>query len=578
MSFDGLVTHAITHELQGLIGGRITKVYQPGEAELVLHIRSQGKNHKLLLSAHPAYARVQLTDIPQENPPEPPMFCMLLRKHSEGGIVEAIKQVGMERIIHFDFRSRDELGDEVTRRLIIEIMGRHSNIILIDPATHTIIDGIKRVGHAVSQHRQIYPGAAYVAPPAQDKADPLSIGHEAFIAGFDYNSGRLDKQMVARFTGLGPLIAKEIIHMAGMATRDQLWRAFDEVMDKARRHQYAPTITKTADKSFFSLWPLTHVTGEAKSYPTMSACLEHFFFGKAERDRVRQQTVDLIRKLKNEIDKHEKKITILTDELASADQADIWRIRGELITSYMHQIKRGDTEVRVVNYYEEGAPETTIALDPLLTPAENAQRYFKKYNKLKAAKKWNAEQIEKAKQDKAYLESVLVQLENSTLREVEQIREELVEEGWLRAQPKKNQRKKKEVPAPLAVQASDGTTILIGKNNKQNDYLTHQLARATDTWLHTKDIPGSHVVIRAKTVSEETLMEAAMLAAYFSKARESSQVPVDFTLIKHVKKPSGARPGFVIYEQQQTIYVTPDEDTIKQLLQTEKNKMKQAKP
>ncbi|MFC7442361.1 Rqc2 family fibronectin-binding protein [Laceyella putida] len=569
MSFDGLVTHAIVHELQRLVGGRITKIYQPGDAELVLHIRSQGQNHKLLLSAHPAYARVQFTDAPQDNPKEPPMFCMLMRKHSEGGIVEAIAQVDMERIIHFDFRSRDELGDEVTRRLVIEIMGRHSNIILVDPETQTIIDGIKRVSHAVSQHRQIYPGAAYVAPPAQDKKNPLEIDKQSFIAGFDYNSGRLDKQMVQRFTGLGPLTAKEIVHSAGVATRDRLWEAFHQVMEKAKRHDYVPTITKTADKSLFSLWPLTHVTGESKSYATMSECLEHFFYGKAERDRVRQQTVDLIRKLKNEIDKNEKKIAILTAELESAEQAETLRIYGELITAYMHQIKRGDTETKVMNYYDENAPEITIALDPLLTPSENAQRYFKKYNKLKAAKKWNVEQIAKAKDEKAYLESVLVQLENSTLRDVEQIREELEEQGWLKAQPKKQQRKKKEAPAPLSVQATDGTPILVGRNNKQNDYLTHQLAHATDTWLHTKDIPGSHVVIRSKTVSEQTLREAAILAAYYSKARESSQVPVDFTLVKHVKKPSGARPGFVIYEQQQTLYVTPDEEVVKRLLQTD---------
>lgn len=574
MSFDGLITRAITHELQGLVGGRITKIYQPGEAELVLHIRSQGKNHKLLLSAHPAYARVQLTEALQNNPKEPPMFCMLMRKHSEGAVVEAITQVDMERIIHIDFRTRDELGDEVTRRLIIEIMGRHSNIILVDPATQTIIDGIKRVSHAISQYRQVYPGATYIAPPAQHKQNPLHTDKQAFIAGFDYNRGRLDKQIVQRFTGLGPTIAKEIVHRAGISTRDKLWEAFAQVMENAKQHAYAPTITKTAGKSLFSLWPLKHVSGESRHYGTMSECLEHFFYGKAERDRVRQQTGDLIRKLKNEIDKNEKKIAILTDELKSAEQAETWRIYGELITAYMHQIKRGDTEATVTNYYDEEAPEITIKLDPLLTPSENAQRYFKKYNKLKTSKKWNAEQIDKAKSDKAYLESVLVQLENSTLREVEQIREELAEEGWLRGPAKKQKRKKKEVPAPLSIQASDGTPILVGRNNKQNDYLTHQLARATDTWLHTKDIPGSHVVIRSKNVSDEALREAAILAAYHSKARESSQVPVDFTLVKHVKKPSGARPGFVIYEQQQTLYVTPDEEIVQRLMHSASSESK----
>jgi predicted ribosome quality control (RQC) complex YloA/Tae2 family protein len=239
---------------------------------------------------------------------------------------------------------------------------------------------------------------------------------------------------------------------------------------------------------------------------------------------------------------------------------------GELVTAYLHQIRRGDHEVTVINYYDPEAPEITIPLDPTLSPSENAQVYFKKYNKRKAAKKWNQEQIQKAEEEMAYLESVLVQLENSSLREVEQIREELEEEGWLKAQPKKRERKKKEKPDPLKVTASDGTPIWIGKNNKQNDYLTHQLASSTDTWLHAKDIPGSHVVIRGKNISEQTLREAAMLAAYFSKARESSQVPVDYTLVKHVKKPAGARPGFVIYTDQRTLYVTPDESQVKRLL------------
>lgn len=573
MSFDGMVTRAIAHELKSLIGGRITKIYQPSETDLVFHVRSHGQNRKLLLSAHPAYARVHFTTAPQDNPQEPPMFCMLLRKHGEGAIIERIEQVGMERIIHMDIRSRDELGDEVMRRLVIEIMGRHSNIIFIDPETGTIFDAIKRVSHAVSQYRQIYPGATYIAPPSQNKKNPLETDRDRFIAGFDYNSGRIDKQIVDRFTGLSPLLAKEIVHRAEIGSREHLWESFSRIMEWGRHHQYEPAITQTPSKSYFSVWPLQHLEGETRTFASMSDCLEHFYFGKAERDRVRQQTHDLIRKLKNEIEKNEKKIEILKRELEDTKKAEHYRICGELITAFMHQIKRGDKETKVVNYYDPEAPEITIPLDHALSPSENAQRYFKKYNKLKAAKKWNAEQIEKAGQEIAYLESVLVQLENTSLKDVEQIREELEEEGWLKKTAKKAARKKKEAPVPMTVFASDGTPILIGRNNKQNDYLTHQLASSSDTWLHTKDIPGSHVVIRSKEVSDTALFEAAMLAAYYSKARESSQVPVDFTLIKHVKKPSGARPGFVIYEQQQTLYVTPDESKVKELLdQSQKTK------
>ncbi|MBA4494212.1 NFACT family protein [Paenactinomyces guangxiensis] len=567
MSFDGIVTRAIVRELdQTCTGGRITKIYQPSDLELILHIRFRGQNHKLLLSAHPAYPRVQLTDTPADNPKEPPMFCMLLRKHGEGAIIQSIQQVGLERIIHLDFLTRNDLGDEVPRRLVIEIMGRHSNIILVNPETGAIFDGIRRVTHAISQYRQVLPGITYMAPPKQNKLNPMEVDPKTFIAGFDYNSGRLDKQIMNRFTGIGPLVAREIVHQAGLGSRERLWESFHDVITKVRLHQYQPSIIRSKGKSVFSVWPLTHLKGEIRTFASMSDCLETFFRGKAERDRVRQQTHDLIRKLKNEIEKNRKKIDILSKELAESERAEEYRIRGELLTAYLHQIRRGDQEVQVTNYYDPESPQLTIRLDPTLTPSENAQRYFKKYNKMKAAKKWNIEQIQRAGEENQYLESVLVQLENSSLREVEQIREELEEEGWLKARPQKHRRKKKGIPSPTTVYSSDGTIILVGRNNKQNDYLTHQLASPTDTWLHTKDIPGSHVVIRTRNVSETTLKEAAMLSAYFSKARDSSQVPVDFTLIKHVKKPSGARPGFVIYENQQTLFVTPDEEVIQELL------------
>ncbi|SFJ62324.1 Rqc2 family fibronectin-binding protein [Thermoflavimicrobium dichotomicum] len=567
MSFDGIVTRAIVHELNKILsGGRITKVYQPSDVEILLHIRSKGKNHRLLLSAHPAYPRIHFVEHQVDHPVEPPMFCMLLRKHCEGAIIESIEQVGMERIIHILFRTRNELGDEVIRCMVLEIMGRHSNFILLDPETGYIFDAIRRVTPAISQHRQVFPGATYTPPPEQNKQNPLDVDKNTFIAGFDYNRGQLDKQIVQRFTGIGPLIAREIVHRAGLGNRDQLWEAFQQVIELIRHHQYVPTIIHAEQKSVFSAIPLTHVHGEKRTYPTMSACLEAFYFGKAERDRIKQQTNDLMRLLQNEIDKNTKKISVLEKELHDAEKAETYRIYGELLTAYMHQIKRGDQEVRLINYYDPEAREIVIPLDPKLTPSANAQYYFKKYNKLKASKKWNEEQIKKAKEEITYLESVLVQLQNSTLREIEQIREELQEEGWLKTPTNDKKRRKKEVPAPMTVYSSSGTPILIGRNNKQNDYLTHQMASATDTWLHTKDIPGSHVVIRSKSYDETTLLEAAMLAAYFSKARESSQVPVDYTLIKYVRKPSGARPGFVIYDHQRTLFVTPDEEKVKKIL------------
>ncbi len=567
MSFDGITTRAITHELnQTLAGGRVTKVYQPSDVEVVLYIRSGRQNHVLLLSAHPSYPRAHLIKQTMDFPLTPPMFCMLLRKHCEGAILQSIEQPEMERIILFTLRTRNELGDEVTRQLVLEVMGRHSNLILIDPTTGYIFDAIRRVTPAISQHRQVLPGATYLPPPKQNKRNPLTVLRHEFIASFDYNGGKLDRQLMQKYSGISPLIAKEILHRVGLGNREHFWQTFHQVMEQVRLHQYQPTIVHSDTKSYFSALPLTHLTGTAHTYERMSDCLEAFYFGKAERDRIKQQTNDLVRRLQNEREKNKKKIAKLTKEIKETEKADQYRIYGELLTAYLHQVKRGQRSIEVVNYYDPEAKTITIPLDPQRSPSANAQHYFKKYNKLKVAKKWNQEQIAKAKEDILYLDSVLASLEHSTIREIEQIREELEEEGWIKPKTKAKKRKKKELPLPITVYAMDHTPIMIGRNNKQNDYLTHQLAATTDTWLHTKEIPGSHVVIRSKSVSETTLKEAAMLAAYFSKARESSQVPVDYTLVKHVKKPAGARPGFVIYEKQRTIYITPDEEKVRQIL------------
>ncbi|GGE22208.1 hypothetical protein GCM10011571_25340 [Marinithermofilum abyssi] len=571
MSFDGITTRAVVHELQGIVGGRVAKIYQPTETELIFHIRSKGSNRRVLLSAHPAYARMHLTEEPAENPMTPPMFCMLLRKHCEGGIVEKIAQVGMERIVHLDIRTRNDLGDEVIRRLVVEIMGRHSNILLIDPEANKVLDAIKRVSPAMSRHRQVMPGALYEPPPEQHKRNPLNVDKKTFLRSIQFNTGNIHQQIIQRFTGIGPLNAKEMVYRTGIGNREQLWEAFSAVINQVKEHRYEPTIAYNGSKEVFSMIRITHLQ-EKREFTQPSRCLETFFHGKAERDRSRQQNHDLIRKLKSEIEKNENKIRKLEQELAATEKAEEYRTYGELVTAFMHQIQRGDESLTTVNYYDPEAPEVTIPLDPQLTPSENAQRYFKQYNKAKASRKHSQEQIEKTCQETDYLESVLVQLLDATPSEAEEIREELEEQKWLRPSGKQNRRKKQpQKPVPASYRSSEGIPILVGRNNKQNDYLTHRLASPRDTWLHTKDIPGSHVVIRGEHYGETTLHEAAMLAAYYSKARESSQVPVDYTLIKHVKKPSGARPGFVIYEEQKTLFVTPDEQAVRKLEQQGKD-------
>ncbi|MFM1650622.1 NFACT family protein [Brevibacillus sp. B_LB10_24] len=566
MAFDGIVTRAVVHELQMLVGGRITRIHQPHTSDIVLTVRAQEGSVKLLLSANPTYPRLHLTSEEFVNPQIAPMFCMLLRKHCEGGRIEAISQVDTERIVHIDVKTRDELGDTAHRRLIVEIMGRHSNIILVDPGSGTILDGIHHVTHAISQYRQVLPGRTYTVPPEQHKKNPLAATEQDFLQALQWNAGKLDRQIVDAFSGISPLLGREIVHRAGLPTREALWQAFSTLFRQIRLHDYAPTIVLTSDRAAFSVVELTHLNGESTGFESVSGCLQEFYQEKALRDTVKQKVHDLIRIVTTEKQKNEKKLEKLQQTLDDAQEAERFRLYGELITANMHQMRRGDTELVAVNWYDEAGGTVSIPLDPLKTPSENLQAYYKRYNKAKNSVQIVQEQQRLAQEEITYLDGLLVQLEHASVAEAEEIREELTEQGYVRYRGKKGPRKKQaDRPELETYFSSEGIPILVGKNNKQNDYLTNKLAHAHDTWLHTKDIPGSHVVIRAREYSEQTLREAANLAAFFSKAKHGSQVPVDYTLVKHVKKPSGAKPGFCIYEQQRTLYVTPDESLVKKL-------------
>ncbi|MCC3372988.1 NFACT family protein [Cohnella sp. REN36] len=577
MSLDGIVTRALVHELQAVAGARIHKIYQPTDHELVLHIRGQGFGRKLLLSAHPSLPRLHYTEQPWANPQEPPMFCMLLRKHCEGGVIEAVRQVGLERVVEIDVRHRDELGDLSLKRLVLEIMGRHSNLILLDPATGVVHDSIRHVTPSMSSHRIVMPGTAYVAPPSQHKRSPLDASAadvEAALGAADPGRlpGSLSSALVGAFTGISPLLAKEIVHRAEDEA-GTIPAAFLDAMADAAAHRYAPSIVETGDgRSVFHALPLTHVPGTHRPFATIHECLETYYADKAERDLVRQRTADLARWLQNETAKNEKKLEKLAETLEEASGADRLRKYGELLTAHLHQVSKGDAAVEVVDYYEEEQPALSIPLDPLLTPNENAQRYFRKYTKLKNSRAIVVDQIEGAKEELRYLDSVAQGLDTATPADIEEIRGELVEQGYIRERGgRKGPRKKKnDRPALLCYTSSEGIPIYVGKNNTQNDYVTNRLGQPSDTWLHTKDIPGSHVLIRSSAYGEETLREAAMLAAYYSKGRESSLVPVDYTKIRLVRKPNGAKPGFVIYDGQKTLFITPDEAVVRSLPSTVK--------
>ncbi|KGX85715.1 Rqc2 family fibronectin-binding protein [Pontibacillus marinus] len=566
MSFDGVVTRAVTHELeQTLTPGRIMKIYQPTQTELVFTVRSGGKNHSLLISAHPSYARMHITDMSFQNPKEPPMFCMLLRKHLVGGFIESIEQEEMERIIRINVRGKDEIGDEKTKTLVVEIMGKHSNILLVDQEREMILDSIKHISPAQNRHRTLLPGHSYVLPPGQGKTNPLKLESEQFVKKLDFNAGKMDKQIMGILMGFSPMIATEIAYRARLGSSEKYKQVFEDVQSILLNHEYTPLIIRDP-KEIFYVVPLQSKGAEPETFETVSAMLDAYYSGKAERDRVKQQAGDLARFMKNEKDKNERKIKKHHETLKKAEQADQYQRFGELLTAHMHLVKPGAESVTVVDYYDPEQSELTIELNPNKSPSENAQSYFQTYQKMKKSGEVVLQEIEKAKQEIRYFEQLLQQIDSAREEDIEEIREELREEGYLKAKTEQKKKKKKpHVPQPETYQSTDGTTILVGKNNKQNEYVTNKMAHKEDTWLHTKDIPGSHVVIRSSEPSEDTLLEAAQLAAYFSKSKASSSVPVDYTKIRHVKKPSGAKPGFVTYDNQKTLFVTPDESIIRSL-------------
>ena len=554
MAFDGLFTRAMTKQLQQLHSGRITKIHQPNAMEVILQIRAAGQNYKLLVSIHPSYARVHFTDQQIDNPAEPPMFCMLLRKHIEGGFIEKVEQIEMERIIAFTISSKNEIGDPITRTLIVEIMGRHSNAMLLDEEGK-IIDSLKHLPPALNSYRTVLPGQQYVTPPAQNKLNAYTANQtemEQII-----QSVTEPKEIVQTFAGFSPL------HAAEMLIRHQNGEPFEQFLD-AVEQAAQPTYLESNGKVYFSPATLTHLSGQVETFDSLSALLDRVFFARAERDRVKQQAGDLERWLTNEIDKLKLKLKKLQKDYEQASKLDQFQLYGELLMANIYQFEKGAETVKVQNYYSEELEEITISISPRKTPIENAQSYFSKYNKAKNALIKIEEQKDKTNDDITYFEMLAQQVQQASPADIEEIREELAEGGFLRLRTAKK-KKKPTKPTPEKFMSTSGIEISVGKNNKQNDFLTFKIARKDEVWLHTKDIPGSHVVIHSAQPDEQTIKEAAMLSAYFSKARESSSVPVDYTEIRHVKKPSGAKPGFVIYFEQKTVFVTPDESLVMQL-------------
>ena len=562
MAYDGLFTKKMVELLQNLVSGRIHKINQPENDTIIMVVRQNRKNHQLLLSIHPSFSRLQITDKKYDNPFNPPMFARVFRKHLEGGFIENIRQVGNDRRVEIDIKSKDEIGDTMHRTIILEIMGKHSNLILVDE-NRKIIEGFKHLTPNTNQYRTVMPGFEYEAPPSQNKLNPYEISGQEALKYIDFNAGKISKQLLNSFEGFSPLITNEIVSRRQFMTQDTLPEAYDEVMAETTLTP-TPVFHKNHEtgKEDFYFMKLNQFYDDVVEYDSLNDLLDRYYDARGERERVKQRANDLVRFVQQQLQKQQNKLSKLIDEYESAKDKETQQLYGELITANIYRIKQGDESVTALNYYT--GEEVNIPLNPTKSPSVNAQYYYKQYNRLKTREHELDHQIQLTKENIDYFSNIEQQLEHITVDDIDDIRDELADQGFMKQ--RKNTKKKKNAQIQLQTyRSSDGDTILVGKNNKQNDYLTNKKAQKSHIWFHTKDIPGSHVVILNDSPSDETIKEAAMLAGYFSKAGNSGQIPVDYTEIRNVHKPSGAKPGFVTYDNQKTLYATPDYDKIQQM-------------
>ena len=580
MSLDGISMHPLAIELdRAVAGGRIDRINQPSKQSIVMSLRLPGKNVLLHITINPQNPAMHLIDKAPENPPEPPMFCMVLRKHLETGRIAGVRQYGLDRLLMLDIDFLSAGGKIITKTLVVELMGKYSNIILVQEGI--IIDALRKVGTNSSRVRTVLPGDAYVLPPQQDKLNLLETPiREAIAAIRTKGDMKLSKAILDTCLGFGPVTAKEAAYGAGLPASmtisqlnegdfASLENALQEITDSFREPCGAASIVidKNNKPLATASFPLHYLTNETiLTFPTISEML-----GRASSLTGSYQIPDKdrFRKLmKNELNRAENKVQKLRDDIAAADNAEEYRIKADNLMTYQYQFQdRVDAEVTVPNIYSETGESITIRMDQRLSVVENVQAYYKKYDKLKRGKELLEQQLQHCLDDIQYMSSIEASLESSTrLAEINDIKAELIASGILREKPKKHAAEKQSQPFKFT--APDGTQILVGKNNYQNDRLTFKTANPGDIWLHTQNIPGSHVILRCDgdEPAEDTLLLASYLAVHFSKAQGSSKVPVDYTRARFVKKPSGAKPGFVIFTNQTTLYVTPEAEVLQPVL------------
>ena len=588
MPLDALCLSGLVHELsQAAAGAKIDKIYQPGRDEVVLALRSptQG-NVRLLLSANPTHPRPQLTRLSRENPDTPPMFCMLLRKHLSGARLLAVEQPPLERVVTFTLEALNELGDRVERRLVLEAIGRRSNLILLDESGR-ILDCMRRVesslGTGNANQRSLLPGMFYRLPPAQEKLDPAAQSREELerLLSAAPEEAQADKWLLDTFSGLSPLVCRELVYRACGSTdvlaaaldeaqRCRLCAAWDELLRRIREGEYAPTMLVQQGKPMdYSCFPITQYEGAAEAVPfgSMAELLDAFYESRERAERTRQLGHDLRQTATAARDRVRRKIAVQEKEYQTTQDRDALRRAGDLITANLYRMEKGASVLEAEDYYQENTPVVQIALDPLLTPQQNAAKYYKRYNKAKTAEKVLREQIQKGKVELDYLESILEELrEAEGEQDFREIRAELKDGGYLK-QHKGEKKQIKRISKPRLFCSSAGLRISEGRNNRQNDLRTCKEAAPGDIWFHTQKIHGSHVILHTagQQADEQSMLEAAQLAAYYSRAREGQNVPVDYTPVRYVKKPAGAKPGMVIYTTYRTVYVTPEESLVKTL-------------
>lgn len=585
MALDGAYLYAIRQELLPLIDARIEKIHQPAREELILALRTRSGGSKILISCAADRARVHLTQIAVENPKAPPMFCMLLRKRLGNGKLLDIRQDGLERVLYFDFSCVNELGDVVQLTLACEIMGRYSNLILIGEDGR-VIDSMKRVDATMSSKRLVLPGLPYETPPRDDRLNFLTASPDEMRQAISEKTGELSKALLQTFEGVSPVLVREWAYYTGQGQPCRAETLTDDQKDRLcyaiRRSRemleqgtevYTIALTKemhdavgtgSGQPKDFSFLPL-HQYGTlmvTRILPSASALLDEFFSNRDHVARLKQRANDLFHLLLHTTERIQRRIVSQSEELVVCEEKETLRHKADLISSNLYRLKKGDTVALLEDFYLPDCPTVSIELDTRLTPPQNAQKYYQAYKKACTAEKILTEQIAKGREELAYLDSVLDVLSRAeSENDLEQLRAELAEQGYLRLLHRKG-KPPKSLP-PMAFTASDGTKILVGRNNRQNDQLTLKTAGKNDMWLHTQNIPGSHVILETggNEPSMEVLEEAAQLAAYHSKARDSAQVPVDYCLVRYVKKPAGAKPGMVIFSNQHTLYVTPQSQT-----------------